>query len=103
LTLRTGAAYTREQLIGMRNTYFPRLGDPQETVNAKQARLETLLDSAFIAAGRATPKRESSPPADASSRKNNFANQAEADQAIKDGKLKKGDKVTINGVTGTIQ
>jgi hypothetical protein len=62
LTLRTGAAYTREQLVGMRNTYFPRLGDPQATIDAKQARLETLLDSAFIAAGRATPKRESLPP-----------------------------------------
>ena len=62
LTLRTGAAYTREQLLGMRGTYFPRIGDDPETVKAKQARLETLLSSAYIAAGRATPDRVSATP-----------------------------------------
>jgi hypothetical protein len=62
LTLRTGAAYTREQLLGMRGTYFPRIGDSPETVKAKQARLETLLSSAYIAAGRATPERVSATP-----------------------------------------
>ena len=67
LTLRTGAAYTREQLLGMRDTYFPRIGDSPETVKAKQSRLETLLSSAYIAAGRATPPRlsETPPPAPA--------------------------------------
>ena len=67
LTLRTGAAYTREQLLGMRGTYFPRIGDSPETVKAKQNRLETLLSSAYIAAGRATPPRlsETPPPAPA--------------------------------------
>jgi len=62
LTLRTGAAYTREQLLGMRGTYFPRIGDSPETVKAKQARLETLLSSAYIASGRATPDRVSAMP-----------------------------------------
>jgi hypothetical protein len=62
LTLRTGAAYTREQLLGMRGTYFPRIGDDPETVKAKQGRLETLLSSAYIAAGRATPDRVSATP-----------------------------------------
>jgi hypothetical protein len=62
LTLRTGAAYTREQLLGMRGTYFPRIGDSPETVKAKQGRLETLLSSAYIAAGRATPNRVSATP-----------------------------------------
>jgi hypothetical protein len=63
LTLRTGAAYTREQLLGMRGTYFPRIGDSPETVKAKQGRLETLLSSAYIASGRATPDRVSATPA----------------------------------------
>ena len=63
LTLRTGAAYTREQLLGMRGTYFPRIGDSLETVKAKQGRLETLLSSAYIASGRATPDRVSATPA----------------------------------------
>jgi hypothetical protein len=62
LTLRTGAAYTREQLLGMRGTYFPRIGDSRETVKAKQGRLETLLSSAYIASGRATPERVSATP-----------------------------------------
>jgi hypothetical protein len=62
LTLRTGAAYTREQLLGMRGTYFPRIGDSPETIKAKQGRLETLLSSAYIASGRATPDRVSEKP-----------------------------------------
>lgn len=59
LTLRTGAAYTREQLEGYRKSYFPQLGEPETVIKSKQARLETLLDSAYMAAGRATPNRES--------------------------------------------
>jgi hypothetical protein len=61
LTLRTGAAYTKEQLEGMRDTYFPKLGDKPATVQAKKQRLETLLDSAYISSGRATPPRTSAP------------------------------------------
>ena len=61
LTLRTGAAYTKEQLEGMRETYFPKLGDKPATVQAKKQRLETLLDSAYISSGRATPPRTSVP------------------------------------------
>jgi hypothetical protein len=59
LTLRTGAAYTKEQLKGMKDTYFPRALDPQPVIDAKKARLEALLNGAYIASGRATPKRES--------------------------------------------
>lgn len=59
LTLRTGAAYTREQLEGYRKSYFPQVGEPDSVVKAKQVRLENLLDSAYMAAGRATPSRVS--------------------------------------------
>ena len=61
LTLRTGAAYTKEQLKGMKDTYFPRALDPQPVIDAKKARLESLLSGAYIASGRATPKRTSEP------------------------------------------
>jgi hypothetical protein len=61
LTLRTGAAYTKEQLVGMRDTYFPKLGDSNAAVNAKKQRLESLLSGAYIASGRATPQRVSEP------------------------------------------
>lgn len=61
LTLRTGAAYTKEQLLGMRDTYFPKLGDKPAAIQAKKQRLETLIDSAYISSGRATPPRTSMP------------------------------------------
>lgn len=61
LTLRTGAAYTREQLKGMKDTYFPGVLDKPAAIQAKKQRLETLLDSAYISAGRATPPRVSAP------------------------------------------
>jgi len=62
LTLRTGAAYTPVQLNAMRDTYFPVLGDKPAAIKAKQQRLETLLEGAYIAAGRAMPERVSAPP-----------------------------------------
>lgn len=62
LTLRTGAAYTKEQLKGMKDTYFPRALDSKEVVDAKKARLESLLNGAYIASGRATPPRVSEKP-----------------------------------------
>jgi hypothetical protein len=60
LTLRTGAAYTREQLLAYRESYFPQIGDKPEQVKAKQQRLATLLDSAYVASGRAAPDRAKS-------------------------------------------
>lgn len=58
LTLGTGAAYTREQLEGYRKSYFPQLGDSEQTIKGKQARLQNLLESSYISAGRAAPKGE---------------------------------------------
>jgi formamidopyrimidine-DNA glycosylase len=55
LTLGTGAAYTREQLEGYRKAYFPQLGDDKATIAGKQRRLENLLQSSYISAGRASP------------------------------------------------
>ena len=62
LTLRTGAAYTPVQLNAMRETYFPVLGDKPSVITAKKQRLESLLEGAYIAAGRAVPARLSAPP-----------------------------------------
>lgn len=63
LTLGTGAAYTREQLEGYRKSYFPQLGDSAGTVKDKQARLENVVESARIAAGRAAPDKKPKPQA----------------------------------------
>jgi hypothetical protein len=70
LTLRTGAAYTPVQLAAMRDTYFPKLGDTNAAVNAKRQRLESLLEGAYIASGRATPHRVSAPYAPPPSKPN---------------------------------
>lgn len=53
LTLGTGAAYTREQLAGYKKSFFPQIGDTDATVKTKQARLQNLLETAQLAAGRA--------------------------------------------------
>jgi len=55
LTLGTGAAYTKEQLEGYRQAYFPQIGDDPATVADKKQRLERLLSAARVNAGRAAP------------------------------------------------
>ncbi len=61
LTLGTGAAYTKEQLEGYRKSFFPQLGDSADTVADKQDRLDNVVNSARIAAGRAAPAADSLP------------------------------------------
>lgn len=56
LTLGTGAAYTKEQLLTYQKSYFPQLGDKPGTIKDKANRLNKLLESAQIKAGRAAPQ-----------------------------------------------
>lgn len=51
LTLGTGAAYSREQLIGQTISYFPQYGDTPAEIAAKNDRLQRLTEAARIAAG----------------------------------------------------
>jgi hypothetical protein len=60
LTLGTGAAYTKEQLQGYRQSYFPQLGDDERTISAKATRLQNLISSAYDKAGRAAPDQRRS-------------------------------------------
>lgn len=55
LTLNTGAAYTKEQLQGLTKSYFPQIGDSDKTVADKKRRLDDLIQTARIRAGRALP------------------------------------------------
>lgn len=55
LTLGTGAAYTKEQLEGYREGYFPALGDDPSTIAAKRQALRSLIVNAQTKAGRAAP------------------------------------------------
>lgn len=62
LTLNTGAAYTREQLKGLTKSYFPQIGDDPATIQDKTARLNALIDTARIRAGRAAPQGQAQVP-----------------------------------------
>ena len=62
LTLNTGAAYTREQLKGLSKSYFPQIGDDPATMQDKKARLDALIETARIRAGRAAPQGQAQAP-----------------------------------------
>ena len=55
LTLATGAAYTKEQLAGLRKAYFPQVGDSEETVKFKEQQFNNIVQAARVNAGRAEP------------------------------------------------
>lgn len=55
LTLGTGAAYTKEQIEGYRQSYFPQIFDDAATVQSKNEALRQLLANARVKAGRAAP------------------------------------------------
>lgn len=63
LTLNTGAAYTKEQLQGLTKSYFPQIGDSEKTVSDKKRRLDDLIQTARIRAGRALPGSAGGAPA----------------------------------------
>lgn len=56
LTLGTGAAYTKEQLEGYRQSYFPQVGDTDATVAQKSESLRAILQAARVKAGGAAPQ-----------------------------------------------
>lgn len=62
LTLNTGAAYTREQLKGLTKSYFPQIGDDPATIEDKKSRLDALIGTARIRAGRAAPQGQAPAP-----------------------------------------
>lgn len=62
LTLGTGAAYTREQIEGYRRSFFPQIGDSEQTIADKEERLQNVLRAARTAAGRAAPQGQPQQP-----------------------------------------
>jgi hypothetical protein len=81
LTLGTGAAYTREQLEGYREAYFPQIGDKPNQIKDKQARLNNVINAAKIAAGKAA-KLVPAPPSPAAA----SSAMSAADAILKKGK-----------------
>jgi hypothetical protein len=66
---------------------------------------QSIVKNAYMSQGREVPadiaKKLVKPEAPQSGK--NFSSEQDVEKAIQNGKLKKGDRVTINGVTGTIQ
>ena len=66
---------------------------------------QSIVKNAYMSQGREVPadiaKKLVKPEAPQSAK--NFSSEQDVEKAIQNGKLKKGDRVTINGVTGTIQ
>lgn len=55
LTLGTGAAYSKEQLVGYRQGLFPQIGDKPATIADKTRRFERMISAARLKAGAAAP------------------------------------------------
>ena len=58
LTLATGAAYTKEQLFGLRKAYFPQPNDDESTIRAKAERFKNVIESARVRAGSASQQAQ---------------------------------------------
>ena len=58
LTLATGAAYTREQLQNLHQSYFPVYGEGPKSVADKEARLQDIIQTARMRAGRVEQKAD---------------------------------------------
>lgn len=59
LFLATGAAYNKEQLAQQRASYLPNFTDSPEAVNAKNVRMQGLIEAAKVRAGNAwTPEMD---------------------------------------------
>ena len=76
---------------------------PSELDNAKKIEDKLKGFNKFLEEQEKGVRAPTSKPFTPSSQPNVFASEADAQRAIAGGKLKIGDKVTINGVTGTIQ
>ena len=58
LTLATGAAYTRGQLQNLHQSYFPQYGEGPKSIADKAARLQDIIETARMRAGRVEPKAD---------------------------------------------
>lgn len=97
LTLGTGAAYTKEQLEGYRRAYFPQIGDSQATIDDKAARLQNVIDSARIAAGRAVQQPQQEAPSQAAPAQSAPVQRARNPQTGQIIELRNGQWVPVNG------
>jgi hypothetical protein len=91
---RAGTAQTAGELTRL-NSFLPATTDTADQIIAKLNGFNQYLDDLEKGTRVPTSKRPDAP------KSNSFTNEADAQKAFSDGKLKAGDKITINGVTGT--
>jgi len=93
---RAGTAQSAQELTRL-NSFLPATTDNAKQIVAKLEGFKQYLND-LEKGTRVSPSKKPDAP-----KSNSFASEADVQKAITSGVLKKGDKVTVNGVTGTIQ
>jgi hypothetical protein len=93
---RAGTAQSAQELTRL-NSFLPATTDNADQIISKLDGFNKYLND-FEKGTRVSPSKKPDVP-----QLNSFSNEADVQKAISSGTLKKGDKVTVNGVTGTIQ
>jgi hypothetical protein len=93
---RAGTAQSAQELTRI-NSFLPATTDKADQVISKLKGFNQYIDD-LEKGTRVSPSKKPDAP-----KSNSFASEADVQKAITSGTLKKGDKVTVNGVTGTIQ
>ena len=93
---RAGTAQSGQELQRL-NSFLPATTDNADQIIAKLNGFKQYLND-FEKGTRVSPSSKPDAP-----KANSFASETDVQKAISSGTLKKGDKVTVNGVTGTIQ
>lgn len=93
---RAGTAQSAQELTRL-NSFLPATTDNANQVISKLKGFNQYIDD-LEKGTRVSPSKKPNAP-----QLNSFSNETDVQKAISSGTLKKGDKVTVNGVTGTIQ
>jgi hypothetical protein len=93
---RAGTAQSAQELTRL-NSFLPATTDNADQIISKLKGFNKYLND-FEKGTRVSPSMKPNAPQSSS-----FSSEADVQKAISSGTLKKGDKVTVNGVTGTIQ
>ena len=96
---RAGTAQSAQELTRL-NSFLPATTDTADQIISKLKGFNQYLDD--LEKGTRQPTSKPSAPTTPAQPKA-FSSQADVQKAITEGKVKKGDKVTVNGVTGTIK
>jgi hypothetical protein len=96
---RAGAAQSNQEIKRL-NAFLPSEYDNSKQIENKLNGFKKYLDEQEKGT-RVSTSASATPPAPAQAKA--FSSQTDVQKAITEGKVKKGDKVTVNGVTGTIQ